>query len=94
MTCIYRSPNQNQEQSESFCENLIDALSGIDNQQLTCSVLVGDFNAKLSKGCPSDQDNKAGQDIDTFARTSDYIQMICQPTHGYKRMYKRMDPIK
>ena len=81
LTCLYRSPNQNQEQFESFCENLIDVLSGINNQQPTCSILVGDFNAKLPKCCPSDKDSKAGQDIDTFTTTSGYTQMIGQPTH-------------
>ena len=49
LACLYRSPNQNQEQFESFFENFIDVLSGINNQQPTCSILVGDFNAKLSK---------------------------------------------
>ena len=79
LTCLYRSPNQNQEQFESFCENLIDVLSGINNQQPTCSILVGDFNAKLLKWCPSDQDIKDGQD--TFTTTSGYTQIIGQPTH-------------
>ena len=46
-----------------------------------CSILVGDFNAKLSKLCPSDKDGKAGHDIDTFTTTSGYTQMIGQPTH-------------
>ena len=81
LTCLYRSPNQNQEQFESFCENLIDVLSGINSQQPTCSILVGDFNAKLSRWCPSDKNNKAGQDIDAFTTTSGYTQMIGQPTH-------------
>ena len=81
LTCLYRSLSQNQEQFESFCENIIDVFSGIHNQQPTCSVLVGDFNAKLSKWCPSAKDNKAGQDIDTFIATSGYTQMIGQPTH-------------
>ena len=49
LTCLYRSPSQNQEQFESFCEDLIDVLSGINNQQPTCSVLVGDSNAKIWK---------------------------------------------
>ena len=40
LRCLYRSPNQNQKQFESFCENLIDVLSGINNQQPTCSILV------------------------------------------------------
>ena len=35
-------------QFESFCEKLIDVLSGINKQQPTCSILVGDFNAELS----------------------------------------------
>ena len=34
---------------ESFCKNFIDMLSGINKQQPTCSILFGDFNAKLSK---------------------------------------------
>ena len=81
LTCLYRSPNQNQEQFESFCKNLIDVLSGVNNQQPTYSVLVDDSNIKLSKWCPSDKDSKAGQDIDTFTTTSGYTQMNGQPTH-------------
>ena len=68
LRCLYRSPNQNQEQFESFFENLIDVLSGINNQQPACSILV-------------DKDSKAGQDIDTFTTTSGYTQIIGQPTH-------------
>ena len=81
LTCLYKSPNQNQEQFESFCKNLIDVLSHINNQQPTCSILVGDFNTKLSKWCPGDKDRKAGQDIDTFRTTSGCTQMIGLPTH-------------
>ena len=50
----------------TFCKNLINVLSGINKHQLTCSILVGNFNANLSKWCPSDKDNKTGQDTDTF----------------------------
>ena len=81
LTCLYRSPNQNQEQFESFSENLIDVLSGINNQQPTYSIIVGDFNAILSKWCPSDKYNKAGQDTDTFPTTSGYTQMTGQPKY-------------
>ena len=49
-----------------FCKSLIDVLSGVNNQQPTCSILVGGFKAKLSKWCPSDKDSKAGRDIYTF----------------------------
>ena len=81
LTCLYRSPNQNQEQFDSFCENLIDVISGINNQQPTCSILVSDFKANLSKRCPSDKYNKAGQHIDTFTTASGYTLMIGEPTH-------------
>ena len=81
-TCLlYRSPDQNQKQFESFYESFIDVLSGINNQQPTYSILVGDFNAKLSKWCPGDKDNKAGQDIATFTTTSGYTQIFGQPTN-------------
>ena len=78
MICLYRSPNQNQEQFESFCKNFIDMLSGINDQQPTWSVLAGDFNVELMKWCTNDKDDKAGQDIDTFT-TSGYTKMIGQP---------------
>ena len=55
---------------ESFCENLIDVFLGINKQQPACSILVDDFNAKLSKWCPSDKNNKAGKDIGNFTTTS------------------------
>ena len=81
LTCFYKSPNQNQEQIESFCKNLIDVPSGINNQQPICSIVVGDINAKLSKCWQSNKDNKAGQDTYTFTTTSGYTQMIGQPTN-------------
>ena len=54
---------------------------GINKQQLTCSILVGNFDTKLSNWSPSDKDNKVGQDIDTLTAASGYIQMNGQPTH-------------
>ena len=52
-----------------------------NNQQPTYSILVGDFNAKLSKWCPSDKDSKVGHNIDTFATILGYTQVIGQPRH-------------
>ena len=46
-------------------------LSGINKQQPTCLILISDFNAKLSKWCPSDKVNKAEEDTDTFTTTND-----------------------
>ena len=74
MKFLYRSPSQSQEQFQCFCKNVIVVFSGIIKQQSTCSILVGDFNAKLSNWY-------LGQDIDNFATISGYTQMIGQPTH-------------
>ena len=76
-----RRNSQYLDNNHNFGKNLTDVLSGITNQQLTCSILVGDFNGILSKWCLSCKDNKAGQDIDTFTTTSGYTQIIGQPTH-------------
>ena len=76
-----RSNSQYLDNNHNFGKNLIDVLSGVNNQQLTYSILVGDFNGILSKWCLSYKDNKAGQDIDTFTTTSGYTQIIGQPTH-------------
>ena len=46
-------------------------LSGINKQQPTCLTLISDFDAKLSKWCPSDKVNKAEEDTDTFTTTND-----------------------
>ena len=55
---------------------LIDLLSGINKQQIRYSILVNDFNSKLSKWYPSDNENKAGQDINTFT-TIDWSTDTC-----------------
>ena len=81
LTCLFRSLNQNHEHFELFCENLIEMLSGINKLQPTCSILVGDFNAKLSKWFASEEGNKDGEGMDTFTTTLGYTEMIGQLTH-------------
>ena len=46
-----------------------------------CSILIGDFNAKSSKLCSSDKDNKAGCELDNITTSAGYSQMIDKPTH-------------
>lgn len=42
----------------------------------------GDFNAKYSRWCASDKNNKAGLELDKIATTSGYNQMIDKTIHG------------
>ena len=82
LTCLCRSQYQNQEQFKSFRENLIGVLSGINNQQPTCSILVGGFNANYQTGVQMIKITKLGnKDIDTFTTTLGYTQTIGQPTY-------------
>ena len=61
-TCLSRSPSQNHEHLkmmnkiiEHFCVNFDSLLSNINNLYPTCSTVLGDFNAKCSKWCSSDE---------------------------------------
>ena len=56
-------------------------LSNINNRHLTCSIVLGDFNAKCSKWCASDKNNTAGIKLDNITITSDYNQMTDKLTH-------------
>ena len=56
-------------------------LSNINNRHLTCSIVLGDFNAKCSKWCASDKNNTAGIELDNITITSDYNQMTDKLTH-------------
>ena len=42
---------------------------------------VRDFNAKCSKWYPFDENNAAGETLQTYTTTADYRQLINKPTH-------------
>ena len=50
-TCLYRSPSQNHDELERFCDNFGLLLSNINDLHPTCSIVLGDFNAKWLKWC-------------------------------------------
>ena len=79
--CLYRSPSQNHDELERFCTNFDLLLSNINNLYPTCSIVLGDFNAKCSKWCASNKNNTAGIELDNFTMRSGYNQMIDKPTH-------------
>ena len=53
----------------------------VNNLCATCSILIGNFNAKCSEWCASDKNNAAGLELDNIMTTSGYSQMINEPTH-------------
>ena len=80
-TCLYRSPSQSHDELERFCANFDLLLSNINDLHPTCSIVLGDCNAKCSKWCASDGNNAAGIELDNITTTSCYNQMIDKPTH-------------
>ena len=79
-TCLSRSPSQGHDKLERFRTNFDLLFSNINNLHPTCSIVLGDFNAKCSKWCASDKNNTAGIELDNIT-TSGYNQMIGKPTH-------------
>ena len=49
LSCLYQSPSQNKHEFEHFCTLIYSYGSYKQWTFPTCSVLIGDFNAKLSK---------------------------------------------
>ena len=80
-TCLHRSPNQNHEDLENFNSNFDLLLSNINYNHPTCSVIIGDFNAKSSKWCNSDESNKEDIELDNITTSAGYSQLINEPTH-------------
>ena len=80
-TCLYRSPSQSHDELERFCANFDLLFSNINDLHPTCSIVLGDFNAKCLKWCASDGNNSAGIELDNITATFSYNQMIDKSTH-------------
>ena len=81
LTCLYRSPSQNDDKLETFYSDLTFLLTNINKFQPSCSVLLGNFNAKHSKWCSTGRNNKAGIVLENITSTAGYNQIINKPTH-------------
>ena len=57
LTCIYRSPSQNQDEFKNFCTNFDILLNNINDELPLCSIVTGDFNARCSKWWKNDITN-------------------------------------
>ena len=49
LTCLYRSPSQNREQCQSFCDSLDIVINNINSLNPVISIITGDFNGKYWK---------------------------------------------
>ena len=92
-TGLYRSPNRNHEELENFVSNLDLLLSNINDNHPTCSILIGDFNAKSLKRCNSDKSNRAGIELDNITNSAGYSQLINKSTHFVNKTSSCIDLI-
>ena len=81
LTCIYRSPNQNQDEFKNFCTNFDILLNNINDELPLCSIVTGDFNARCSRWWKNDITNLQGQELDSLTLSAGYNQIIDKPTH-------------
>ena len=90
---MYRSPSQNVDELETFCSDLTFLLNNINKFQLSCSVLLGDFNAKHPKWCSTDKNDIAGIVLENITSTTGYNQIINKTTHFTNVSSSRIDLI-
>ena len=63
LTCIYRSPSENNEEFENCCINFDLLLSNVNEEIPICSIITGDFNA--CSWWENDSTNSVGQELDS-----------------------------
>ena len=65
-TCLYRSSSQNCDQFSDFSKDFSILLNNINGHRPSCSVIVGDFDAKCSKWYPLEKNNTAGEALHAY----------------------------
>ena len=86
LTCIYRSPSQNQDEFKNFCTNFDILLHNINDELPLCSIVTGDFNARCSRWWKNDMTNLQGQELDSLTLSAGYNQITDKPTHVINTM--------
>ena len=78
---LYRSPNQSQDDFESFINDLEHNLDSVMVNNTFLTVILGDFNAKLSLWCNNDITTYEGSKIDGVTSQFRLQQIVIEPTH-------------
>ena len=78
---LYRSPNQSQDEFETFTNNLELILDKIFETNPFLVIALGDFNTKLSQWYKNDKTTTEGSKIANLTSQYGLKQIINQPTH-------------
>ena len=86
LTCLHRLPCQHQHEFKIFRTNLVTLMDYINNEIPTCSVLIGDLNARCTKWCNNDITNANGYALDTLTSLAGYKQIMNKSTSYSKQL--------
>ena len=78
---IYRSPNQNKDELESFIEKLQSAIDFMKNERPHCVCVTGDLNCRSQHWRAGDIDSPQGTALDKLIESNNFCQLIDQPTN-------------
>ena len=78
---LYKSPSQTTNEFDNFLNNLNIMLESVTQKNPFLTVVIGDFNARLSKWWSDDRTTQEGLRIEKLLSKSALSQVINKPTH-------------
>ena len=81
MSCIYRSPNETEEETEAFCQTFETTCSNIALENPIGSFIPGDLNAKCTNWWSNGINNSCGLLLDDISTLYNYTQLIRESTN-------------
>ena len=66
VTCLYRCPNQTTDETNVLLSGFEQICSNIALESPTCSIVIGDLNAKCTNWCPTGISNPCGLELYTI----------------------------
>ena len=81
ITCVYRSPSQNTNETNIFLSNFEKIWSSIALESPMFSFIMGDLNAKCSSWWEDGTNNPCGLDLHNMSTLLGYSQLINTPTN-------------
>ena len=81
VTCLYRSPNQTADETDAFLSGIDQTWSSIAMESPTCSLVLGDMNAKCTNWWATGINNPCGLELFTISSLLGYSQLVNEPTN-------------
>ena len=78
---LYRSPSQSSDEFENFAYYLDLTLEALTQKNPFLTVIIGDFNAKFNKSCPTDKTIPEEAKFDNLTSQYGLTQLLKEPTH-------------